>query len=190
MAGSPYLAGLDVRLHCVAVANPDDQPEAGQSLAPVRKTAAQEIDWWKDAPRPEATALLDYAAAIRPILTLPLHDEFHARDPQGAYMPTSHPLPRSVADAIRADMGSLGHPVSDSIRDDEMGPGFARMADLAGDEYPRSTFFALALGAPVFICEVASRPHLSDRCLVTAQACACLRVLEHRLAGGSSPTAS
>lgn len=166
----PDLRALDVTWHCVPVVNPDDQPDGGRTLPPVRKTAAQEVDWWGEAgPRPEARAILALAERLRPLLTMPLHDEFHARRPVPAYLPISHVFGGGFAGHVAQLLALARHPLSDTLSCPLMGPGFAAMPTLAGPAWPRSTFAGLAEHGPVLICEVAAHPGLRAGHLVMAQ---------------------
>lgn len=167
---------LDATWHCLPVANPDDQPDGGRTLQPVRKTAAQEIGWWTDAPRPEAEALLRWADAVQPAFTFPLHDEFHDGVLRPAYFPVSHRLPASVTAPIVELFGTLGHPISAKYFDAQMGEGFVLMEALAGDDWARCTFRQLAAHGPVVIAEVGAG--LPARTLVQAQLGAILTVVD------------
>lgn len=170
------LPDLDVTWHCLPVANPDDQPANGRRLQPVRKVAAEEIDWWTDAPRPEAEALLRWAATVRPAVSFPLHDEFHDGVLRPGYFPVSAPLAPAITAAVRALFAELGHPISARFADPQMGQGFVLMEGLAGDDWQRSTFRHLAGHGPVVIAEVSAG--LAARSLVQAQLGVILRVLQ------------
>jgi hypothetical protein len=172
------LDAFDVTWHCLPVANPDDQP--ADLRAPVRKVAAEEIDWWTHAPRPEATALLEWATQVQPDLILPLHDEFHDRIPRPAYFPVSRVVPTAFCGAVRQWFEQMGHAVDAGLHHAEMGAGFGLMTDLAGDDWQRCTFRHLDAHGPVVIPEVAAG--LPDATLLWAQLGVVLLAVDHLLA--------
>jgi hypothetical protein len=177
-AGEPALSSLPVRWHVLPCLNRDDQPDAGASLRPARRTSAtREVDWCLDAPRPETRALLDYAAGVRPVLTLALHDELQSGESLPAYIAVSRPLGAGVVARLTDRLARLGIPLEPSLARADMGPGFFVMSELATG-YASSTFSRLEQYGLVLVCEVGHYEGVVPAALVEAQAHALVAALE------------
>ncbi len=181
VAGDPRLTALGLTWHLLPCLNLVDQPANGEALGLVMKTDAQEVDWCVHAPRPETTALLGLARAVRPVASFPLHDEFHCGEPLPVYAMVSAPLPDATCEAVRLALRAFGYAIDVDTADPAMGPGFALMGQ--APDYGNSTFAVMAEHGLVFICEVSQAADLTAAEMAGAQLAANLVVLQRTLAG-------
>ncbi len=138
--------------HFIPCINPDDQPDAGESLKKVMKTSQQEIDWLLENPRAETSILIECAENIRPHFTFPLHDEYHCADLLPIYCPVSRVLPREKCEAFRNYVTECGFEVNREFDHKDMGAGFFNMMEEA--DIIKSTFSVFNKFGLVGICEM------------------------------------
>ena len=134
--------------------NLDDQPNQGRTLSHVFKSrSVRQVDLCADDPRSETRALLALANAVRPRLTLALHDEYHGDDEVPAYIGTTRVLPRDTCDRMRAALRAFGIPLSSTEDHPLMGAGFVDSRRY-GSRYDRSAFPLLDRHGLVLTCEI------------------------------------
>lgn len=173
--GHPFLTDLELNWHFIPCVNLHDQPNGGKTLDKVMKTGQQEIDWLVHQPRPETTALLMAAREIKPIITFPLHDEWHCHEKVPSYMAVSHTLSPEICQGLKEILTTFGLEISHDLTDREMGPGFLNMNQ--ADDIKNSTFYEFSKTGLVFICEVPDLPGTPDREIIAAQLAAMIFVL-------------
>jgi len=164
LEGHAFLSSLDVTWHFIPCLNFDDQPEKGQVLASVFRTpSAREVDWCVDNPRPETRALLEYARAIRPIFTYPLHDEFHCGESVPLYFVTAGTLPSALLRSLVSVAAAFGFAVAQEGCE-------PKVIDMAfTPDFPKSTFSHLARHGLVLMGEVSQQRGIPSCNLVSAQ---------------------
>jgi len=166
--GDTIFDRLGTRWSWIPCLNLDDQPADGRRLEPVKKAAdVREVDWCVHNPRPETTALLSHAAAIRPDFIYALHDEYHSGESLPVYLPTSVVWDDRFCHDVRQSLEAVGFRIHEGITHPTMGTGFLQMG--GAPDYPNSTFHALSKHGPVLICEVSPQLDLKDADLVAAQ---------------------
>ncbi len=167
-AGACNFKNMPVCWHFIPCLNFVDQPDSGKTLQTVRKTAAQEVDWCLNNPRPETTALMSFADKIRPVFTLAMHDEAHDNTASSSYLGVTKTLsPRSIQ-LIRSMYYKCGAVLNPDYSDKEMGDGFFRM-DQIGDEFNNSTFSHLSGYGQVMVADVGKEKGLKISDLVFLQ---------------------
>ena len=181
-----YLNSFDVCWHLVPCLNLDDQPGDGRTVPPVsRDTTIREVDWCLNNPRPETSALLDYARAIRPTFTFPLHDEYHSGESLPAYIVVCQVLDSTCCETIRVCLRSFGMSISKEYQHPTMGAGFLDITEI-GPEYLNSTFSRLAEYGLVLAVEVSRQKGIAASDLVGAQLAAGFIALEAAMSGGTA----
>lgn len=169
--GNPYLHALDVSWHIIPCLNFDDQPHHGQKLCAVQHDPNDTfVDFCLPEPRPETTALLEYAQEFHPVFTFALHDEFHSGELCPVYFPISRVLTPPYCHAIRDCIEQAGYSIGHAYDHTSMGHGFFDMREQ--ESYAYSTFSVLAEYGLVFLCEVSQHPDLKPSAVVGTQLCA------------------
>lgn len=134
-----------------------DQPENGIKLAKVMKTASQEVDWCLDNPREETKVIVDIASTYKPVISFPLHDEFHCNENIPIYFPVSPRISSELAGELRECIQQYSLEIDKNYNDSQMGEGFFYMPEVAKD-YANSTFSLLAEHGTVIIFELSDTP--------------------------------
>jgi hypothetical protein len=161
-------SSLPLKIVVVPCLNFVDQPNDGVENVKVQKTAAQEVDWCVHAPRPETKAILDIAAAYRPALTYPLHDEWHGAEYVPPYVGVDPLIDAGLVNFIADFFGTMGMSMNQEYSHKDMGTGIFLMPEI-GEEYKNCTYSHFAKYGQVFICEVPYHKDLSPSQLVYIQ---------------------
>lgn len=171
------LMGFNLKWILIPCLNFEDQPENGTKLVKMMKNKEQEIDWRLDNPREETKVLIELANKYKPVITIPLHDEFHCEERIPIYFPVSPKIDQNFSKELRECIEYYGLEIDKSINDTEMGYGFFEMSEWAKD-YHNSTFSILSKYGQVIVCELSDIKALKRRKLCEIQATIILKVIE------------
>jgi hypothetical protein len=162
------LISYDIRWIFIPCLNFDDQPDNGKNLKKVMKTKSQEVDWCLNQPREETKALLKIAEKYKPIISLPLHDEFHCEENIPIYFPVMPELDIELCNKLRDCISYYNLEIDKSYNDIKMGYGFFEMSKIAPDFY-NSTFSILSKYGNVIIFELSDIKSLNRNLLCEIQ---------------------
>lgn len=158
--------------------NFDDQPNNGKTLGKMMKTLNQEVDWCLSNPREETKVLVKLAHKYKPVITIPLHDEFHCDENIPIYFPVSPKIDKNLCDELRACINNYNLDLDMSIKDEEMGYGFFEMSEKAPD-FLNSTFSIFAKYGSVIEFELPDIKELERKKLCEVQISIILKILEN-----------
>lgn len=168
VSDNSILKKLNLKWVFIPCLNFEDQPENGKKLTKVMKTKTQEVDWCLDKPREETKVLVNLAEKYQPVLSFPLHDEFHCDESVPPYFGVSPRIDKKLSENLRNMVKGYGLELDSSYNDSEMGAGFFEMSEIAED-YNNSTFSVLAKYGKVIICELSDFTGLSEQKLCEIQ---------------------
>jgi hypothetical protein len=158
--------------------NFDDQPDNGEKLSKIMKKENQEVDWCLANPREETKVLLEIAEKYKPIISIPLHDEFHCEEKIPVYFPVSPKIDKNLCDKLREVISRYNLEIEKSINDEKMGYGFFEMSEKAKD-YSNSTFSVLTKYGVVIIFELSDIKELGRNKLCELQIAIILEIIEN-----------
>ncbi|MFN8579131.1 MAG: hypothetical protein U0354_20065 [Candidatus Sericytochromatia bacterium] len=175
-------SSLDIKWLFIPCLNFDDQPNNGMSLEKTMKTSSQEVDWCLNNPREETKALVNLAQKYKPILSFPLHDEYHCNEIIPIYFPVIPRLNKNICNKLREVIYSYNLEIDTSYNDKDMGQGFFEMSEIA-DDYDNSTFSVLSNYGNVIIFELSDLKHLEKKVLCEIQIHIILLLINELLLG-------
>lgn len=172
-----FLKAFELKWVLIPCLNLEDQPENGEKLLKIMKTKEQEVDWCLDNPREETKALIEVANKYKPLITVPLHDEFHSEEKIPVYFGVSSKIDGNFSNELRQCIENYRLEIDSSICDMEMGYGFFEMSKKA-DDFKNSTFSILSEYGLVILCELSDIKTLKRSKLCEIQLLIILKVIE------------
>jgi len=166
--GACNFKSMPVTWHFIPCLNFIDQPDNGKSLQKVMKKPDQEVDWCLNNPRPETTALLQFADMVKPCFSMGMHDEAHCDELINSYIGLTRPLSTEAVNLVRTVFYKCQATLNSDYRDPQMGEGFFTMSSI-GEEFKNSTFSHLNSYGQVMVADIGRSANLKTADLVFLQ---------------------
>lgn len=166
--GACNFKNMPVTWHFIPCLNFVDQPGNGKSLQKVMKKPEHEVDWCLNNPRPETTALVQFADMIKPCFSMGMHDEAHCDEHIDSYIGVTSPLSKEAVNLVRTVFFKCQANLNKDYQDQQMGEGFFTMSSI-GAEFNNSTFSHLCRYGQVMVADIGRAANLRNADLVFLQ---------------------